>query len=144
MVDWVDSDDEVTGNFGAESGYYESLDPSYLSPDQPTITLADLVKVKGFTPSIVEALLPYVTALPVENTKETTRININSVSAGVLNAISTDLSVNEQTLEFLIAARSEKPFEIVVKFASAFQSITGSELKPGITALLEDVKGDYF
>ncbi|MBI5062514.1 MAG: general secretion pathway protein GspK, partial [Desulfatitalea sp.] len=52
LKDWLDSgdDDAITGLNGAESDYYESLDPPYACKNGPFDHLSELRLVKGITP----------------------------------------------------------------------------------------------
>ena len=54
LKDWLDSgdDDAITGLSGAESAYYQDLDPAYSSRNGPIADINDLLLVKGITPEI--------------------------------------------------------------------------------------------
>jgi len=52
LIDWRDSDDNPRP-LGAESEYYESLDPGYHVKNEPFETLEELLLVKGFTREIL-------------------------------------------------------------------------------------------
>jgi general secretion pathway protein K len=54
LKDWLDSgdDDAIAGLSGAESAYYQDLDPPYTSRNGPIEDLHDLLLVKGITPDI--------------------------------------------------------------------------------------------
>jgi general secretion pathway protein K len=54
VKDWLDSgdDDMITGVTGAESAYYEDLDPPYRCANAPFKHLHELFRVKGVTPEI--------------------------------------------------------------------------------------------
>ena len=54
VKDWLDSgdDDATTGLSGAESSYYEDLDPPYTSRNGPIQDLNELLMIKGITPQI--------------------------------------------------------------------------------------------
>ena len=54
LKDWLDSgdDDAITGLSGAESSYYQDLDPSYSSRNGPISDINDLLLVKGVTPQL--------------------------------------------------------------------------------------------
>jgi general secretion pathway protein K len=56
--DWLDSgdDDAITGLSGAESDYYESLDPPYACKNGPFDHLSEVRLVKGITPEIFAGL----------------------------------------------------------------------------------------
>ena len=54
IKDWLDSkdDDAVTGLSGAETDYYESLDPPYKCKNGPMAHLEELVLINGITPDL--------------------------------------------------------------------------------------------
>jgi len=54
LKDWLDTgdDDAVTGLSGAESEYYESLEPGYATRNGPMPHAAELLRVKGITPDL--------------------------------------------------------------------------------------------
>jgi general secretion pathway protein K len=50
IVDWIDTDENTVG--GAESSYYQSLDPPYYAKNRPVDDLTELLLVRGVTPEI--------------------------------------------------------------------------------------------
>ncbi len=87
LVDWVD-EDEFTYLNGAESSYYETLDPPYKSKNGPLDTVDELFLVKGFDQviedsgiSVYHVIAPFLTAY-----SEDQKININSAPAETLTA----------------------------------------------------------
>ena len=54
VKDWLDKgdDDAITGLSGAESSYYEELDPPYACRNGPMPDLNDLLLIKGITPKL--------------------------------------------------------------------------------------------
>ncbi len=54
VKDWLDSadDDAITGLSGAESEYYEELDPPYASRNGPLPDISELLMIKGITPAL--------------------------------------------------------------------------------------------
>jgi general secretion pathway protein K len=99
LVDWIDSNPNELAH-GAESPYYERLDPPYTCADGPLKTLDELGLVQGYTPEIIERLRPHVTALWRAGKAGRRRdadppdgkININTASPELLTALSADMS----------------------------------------------------
>jgi general secretion pathway protein K len=56
LIDWLDSgdDDAVSGISGAESDYYESLDPPYACANKPFDDLSELFLVKGISTDLLK------------------------------------------------------------------------------------------
>jgi general secretion pathway protein K len=100
IKDWLDSgdDDAITGLSGAESDYYESLDPPYSAKNGPFDDLSEVRLVKGITPEIFNGvggtagLGAYVTVYGAEAAGDEGftfpgRININTAELPVLAAL---------------------------------------------------------
>ncbi len=62
-IDWLDPD-ALPGLGGAEDAYYTSLQPPYVPANFWFTSISELQAVRGFTPDILRALWPHVTALP--------------------------------------------------------------------------------
>ncbi|QTA78568.1 General secretion pathway protein K [Desulfonema limicola] len=58
VKDWLDSgdDDATTGLNGAESEYYQGLDPPYDSKNGPMNHIEELMQVKGITPELFKGI----------------------------------------------------------------------------------------
>ena len=100
VKDWLDSgdDDATTGLSGAESSYYEDLDPSYASRNGPIPDLSELLLIKGITPELfygqgeTPGLSQYMTVHGMRSAAGTNynwsgRININTADLPVLAAL---------------------------------------------------------
>lgn len=98
VIDWQDADDETTGAMGAESNYYQGLDPSYLAFNTRFHQVEELKLVRGFEGKNYDLIAPYVTALP-----EATKINMNTAAPLLLASIDPKLDV--KTLEQELKAK---------------------------------------
>lgn len=98
VIDWQDADDETTGAMGAESNYYQGLDPSYLASNTRFHQVEELKLVRGFEGKNYDLIAPYVTALP-----EATKINMNTAAPFLLASIDPKLDV--KTLEQELKAK---------------------------------------
>ncbi len=100
LKDWMDSgdDDAITGLNGAETDYYESLDPPYAAKNGPFDHLSELRLVKGITPELfagvgdAAGLGQYVTVYGAEEAADEKfsfpgKININTADLAVLSAL---------------------------------------------------------
>ena len=96
VIDWQDANDETTGAMGAESNYYQGLDPSYLASNTRFHQVEELKLVRGFEGKNYDLIAPYVTALP-----EATKINMNTAAPLLLASIDPklDLKTLEQELK---------------------------------------------
>jgi type II secretory pathway component PulK len=99
LLDWVDQD-ELTHLSGAESAYYESLDPPYRSKNAAIDTVDELALIKGFDEklpdaeiTIYEALSEYVTTYETGN-----QININAAGRNEMMAIGIDAQLADEII----------------------------------------------
>ena len=105
VMDWVDADQDMSGNGGAEDAYYLTLKRPYRVANQPMAQVDELYRVRGFDADTIRKLRAHVTALPVR-----TAININTASAAVLSAVF-DGKVAGDALAARLASRVAKPFQ---------------------------------
>ena len=108
IKDWVDRDQNPTPYDGAEDNEYlgsgrQNGQPAYRAANRPMMSVTELMAIKGVTPEIYRALLPYVSALPT-----TTTINVNTAPEPVLRALVAQPSA---ALQEFISSRMEKPAE---------------------------------
>jgi general secretion pathway protein K len=100
IKDWLDSgdDDATSGLSGAESSYYEDLEPPYASRNSPIPDVHELLLIKGITPQLLygsakkAGIAPYLTVYGMSAGEGTTftwpgRININTADLPVLVAL---------------------------------------------------------
>ena len=77
LRDWLDTDQEPYGSYGAEDSVYQSKSPSYLTGNTLIGSVEELRTIEGFTPEIVERLSPYLCALPDTQMKS---LNVNTIT----------------------------------------------------------------
>jgi general secretion pathway protein K len=100
VKDWLDSgdDDATTGLNGAETSYYEGLQPPYQSRNGPILDLNDILLIKGITPKLfygseqTPGMAGYMTVYGMEMGAGTSftwpgRININTADVPVIAAL---------------------------------------------------------
>lgn len=92
LVDWLDPDDRES-DFGAESSYYQTLDPPYGCRNGPIPVIEELLLVRGFTPKLLfgdskrPGLAEYLTVYGRDG-----KININTAPIQVLRALSPQMT----------------------------------------------------
>jgi len=119
IVDWQDKD-KYPSSGGAEIQFYQGFSPPYNPPDQPLITVGDILLVKGFDRKLyflppssrsltasdeLLSLDQYVTVFGDG------LININTAPLPVLVSLSQD--INEDIAMDIIKYREENPFHSV-------------------------------
>jgi len=100
MKDWLDfgDDDAITGLSGAESEYYQDLDPPYSCRNGPVKFLDELLRVKGIIPELytgtkeIPGISNYLTVYgisDIDNNRYTYpgKININTAEIPVMMAL---------------------------------------------------------
>ncbi len=100
VKDWLDSgdDDAITGLNGAESDYYQDLDPPYTCKNGPITHIGELPLIRGITPELlkgaggVPGLSDYITVFGMGKAGDNTftyegKININTADLPILAAI---------------------------------------------------------
>lgn len=63
LADWIDTDSNPRA-FGAEDGYYGTLETPYRAANARLVNLSELRAIKGFTPEIIETIRPLVCVRP--------------------------------------------------------------------------------
>lgn len=81
VVDWIDADNNESGAGGAEANFYQGLKEPYRPADTFFKSVDELRLVRGFneSPMLVKLLLPFVTALPVDQAGKHIGLNINTL-----------------------------------------------------------------
>jgi general secretion pathway protein K len=109
LLDWLDPDDDVSGQGGAERQYYEELNPPYEPRNGRMLSLDELQLVRGFSELTREqwaALRSIVTVLPNQDLQ----INVNTASELLLTAL---LGVvdNPAAAKAIVALREDHPIQ---------------------------------
>ena len=110
IKDWVDPDDEVT-KFGAENGYYQSLENPYACKNASLDSVEELLLVKG-----VNAELFYGTKEKPGISGYLTvygdgKININTADTLVLRALSDQ--IDQDMVEGMLAYREDEKNDLI-------------------------------
>ncbi len=99
LKDWLDKDEDlITGLSGAESDYYEELDPPYACKNGPFDHMSEVRLVKGITPELFNGLAEaagledFITVYGTEKQNDETfsfpgKININTAALPVLKVL---------------------------------------------------------
>lgn len=125
IVDWLDEDDRVSGQGGAESLYYLSQPVSRRPANKMIGDLSELLMVRHMTSEMLAALRPYLVALP-----SVTPVNVNTALPLVLQAINSDNTLQPASASHrlsLLKAREEAPYASVADALNqaGFQNVTG-------------------
>ena len=111
VIDWLDTDENVTFPNGAEDGRYLRYQVPYRTANHRMASPSELLLVEGMTMEIYDKLSPYIAALP-----ERTAVNVNTASAEVLMALIDGLT--RADAERVISDRGDKGYTSVEAFAA--------------------------
>ncbi len=139
VIDWQDADDETIGAMGAESNYYQGLDPAYLTPNTKFHSVEELKLVRGFEGKNYDLIKQYVTALP-----EQTKVNMNTAPALLLASIDPKVDIKAVEQQLKVKETELTHFNNVDDLwkLSAFSGI--DEQSKTDAASLLDSKSNYF
>ncbi|MBN1932899.1 MAG: general secretion pathway protein GspK [Desulfobacterales bacterium] len=157
LKDWIDSgdDDAITGLTGAESDYYQGLDPPYSCRNAPLPHLSELAMVKGIPQKLfygdenIYGFSNYMTIYGMQEIGDTSfayegKININTAELPVLTAILP--SENADLAQAIYEYRQETED---LKYIHDLSNITWYKNVPGCSDLEIDpeiitTSSDYF
>lgn len=118
LVDWIDPDDEVSDQRGgSETQAYRQTLGARLPAQAYLLDVSELKAIRGFTPELVQQLVPHVAALPAASKQ----INVNTASAQVLQAYVEDLDAAQASA--LVLDRSRSFFTSVSNFQQRLPSL---------------------
>lgn len=114
IIDWIDSDDQVTNlpfikyeNSGAESAYYGNLEIPYKCKNALLEVTEELLLVKGFTQDVFENMRDNITVYGDG------KININCASKRVIESLSEKMDA--ALAQMIIDRRKFKPFDSIME-----------------------------
>jgi len=156
LKDWIDIDqdngnsiipeDDSDGGSGAETSYYQSIEPAYFSANTEMISPTELRLLKNMQEKFYKRITDNITTLPIltGNTPTKTHINVNTASENVLKS----LGFAPDAVTNIVETRKEDPFITL----SAFKGIevVSRDLKTennpdGLVDPLDlGVKSEYF
>ena len=117
-ADWLDADDRAGMPDGAEDPIYTGMSPPYLAANQTLTNVSELMALEGMDKLTFDTLAPHVTALPKRGGGQPTKINVNTATAPVLQALDQNLSPTD--VERLIADRENGGFADLQNDFSSF------------------------
>ena len=138
-VDWMDADDNVSGPWGAEDGYYLGMNPPYVTAGRHFRDTAELRLVRGVDGDVWYTLRSYVSALPERDTA----ININTAGPQVLAAAVSEWGPPRQA-SAEAAQWSRKAAREPFKSVDEFYDAAGLEYDSDEPPAGLDIRSKYF
>lgn len=90
LADWLDADVEALSASGAEASWYAAQEQPWRPANGPLLELAELHRIRGYTPEIVDRLRPFLAVLP-----QPAPVNVNTAAPEVLAAVLPGLALDE-------------------------------------------------
>jgi len=110
LTDWLDDNDLITNNGGAEDNDYSSLEYPYLTANNYLGSLKELRTVAHFTRNIIEELKPYVCVIPNSHLHQ---INVNTIDSEHSALLVALLDVTDDVANDIISGRGEEGYQTV-------------------------------
>ena len=123
IVDWLDADDKES-EYGAESGYYQSLDKPYACKNKSLQAVEELLLVKGISPALLfgssesKGLADYLTVYRKDG-----KINLNTAAPLIIRNL--DPLMNDQLVEKIDTYRKDKNNKELLKDPNWYRNISG-------------------
>ena len=137
IVDWLDADSSLINSWGAEQADYDGLLSPRVPANSKITDISELAAIKSYQVAEVQLLAPWLSALP-----QSTKININTASQPMINALAGTLS---QDIADLVM--EERPFDSIDEFQQFIAENTQLEI-PEVQLRwpkeLISVNSDYF
>jgi len=132
IIDWLDSDQQVTYPDGAEDGEYLGFEIPYRSANRAMVDSSELLLIKGISQESFDKLRPHISVLP-----EGSKINVNWMESEQLMALHAEIS--KEDAEALITTRTDNAYETISQFLQQ-DALAGIAIEEdGLT-----VSNDYF
>jgi general secretion pathway protein K len=112
LIDWLDADNEVKGDNGAEDDYYKDL--GYKPKNGPLDSIGELLLVRGFDEDLLskKGLKNYITVAPTDG-----KINANTSPVEVLYGLHEEL--REGLVDEIVRYREERAFKDLTDLKNA-------------------------
>lgn len=112
LQDWIDKNDEATTN-GAESSYYEQLNPPFMARNGVMFSPDELRLIEGVKPEVYAKIAPHVTLYPQAGAVGS-RLNVNTATKEALQFL--DPALDAEVAQAVIDSRNDEPFKADSEF----------------------------
>ncbi|MBL4899794.1 MAG: type II secretion system minor pseudopilin GspK [Colwellia sp.] len=113
LTDWLDEDSSISGSSGAEDDDYASREFPYLAANNFLASVNELRVVAHFTPTVINAIKPYVCIIP---DSELHKININTIDAEHPELLQALLDSTLEEAQQILSARGDEGFDSINDF----------------------------
>ena len=113
LTDWLDENSSISSAGGAEDNDYASREFPYLAANHYLASVNELRIIEHFTPTIIDAIKPYVCVIPQSDKH---KININTISAEQPELLQALLDSTLDEAQEILSAREDKGFAVIEDF----------------------------
>jgi len=113
LTDWLDSNSGISSAGGAEDNDYASRQFPYLAANNYLASVNELRIIEHFTPTVIEAIKPYVCVIPASDMHKININTLNSEHAQLLQAL-LDSTLDEA--QDILTARADDGFATIEDF----------------------------
>ena len=113
LTDWLDENSRISGSGGAEDDDYASREFPYLAANNFLASVNELRIIEHFTPTIINAIKPYVCIIPDSDQH---KININTIDAEQPELLQALLDSTLEDAEQILSARGDEGFDSIDYF----------------------------
>lgn len=109
LIDWLDKDQEPTGEYGAEDNQYLLTQPAYRTAGHEMQDASEIRLLMDMTEDDYRLLRPYIAALPAK-----VPLNVNTASAVVLSSLADSLDI--AAAQSLLSGRGREGYKDIRAF----------------------------
>lgn len=113
LMDWLDTDDNITGSGGAEDSDYASREFPYLAANNYLASMQELRIIEHFTVNVINKLKDYTCVLPNTNMN---KININTIAQDQPELLTAMLGITKDQATQALSSRGDKGFQTLADF----------------------------
>lgn len=139
MIDWIDTNNDVTG-MGAESSYYASLVKPYAAKNAPLDCIEELLMIRGITNELFAGTKDKPGLRQLVTIYGTGAISINTAPKLVLRSLSSDITA--EAADKIDAYRRNKSSDL--SSADWYKRVPGVGNVTIKTGLVDVTKSNYF
>ncbi|NQY27214.1 MAG: type II secretion system minor pseudopilin GspK [Piscirickettsiaceae bacterium] len=140
LIDWLDTDEQISSYGGAEDLEYELLSPAYRAANNLIVDVSELRLVQGYNNEVLTKLRPYVCALPEDGYF---KLNVNTLDKDkpeLLAMLIDKMSIS--IAETVLAERVQSGYDDLSSFWQ-LDALAGIEIDSSVKSVIQ-LDSDYY
>ncbi len=139
LVDWIDADDNASTG-GAESSYYQQLNPGFMARNAPIFSPSELRLIDGIGMEAWTAIAPHVTVYPREGAG-LAKMNVNTAGVEALQFLDPEMTL--EAAQAIVDERSAEPFRSMSEVQQVLSAYGTGDLFKRILGKI-DIRSDLY